>query len=367
MSASPLFNSFTLKNIKLNNRLVVAPMTRVSASECGIASNRMLSYYEDFARGNFALIITEGIYIDNAWSQTYAYQSGIVSFMQIAAWRKITEAVHAQQGKVIAQIQHSGALSQDNFHTEGTVSASAVEPEGTQLTFYRGKGKYPVPRELNDAEIQQIIHSFADAAANAVHDAGFDGVEIHGANGYLLDQFFTDYTNLREDKWGGDTAGRLTLILEVIKAVRTRLGAESIIGIRISQSKVNDFHHKWAHGEDDARTVFTLLAQSGIDYLHLTEYEAWQPAFESGPLSLVALAHKYAPDLTIIANGGLHEPQRAIEVLSAGADLIALGRGALANHDWPNRVKTGRPLAEFDRDILGPVADIKDSELPASC
>lgn len=364
MSVSSLLSSFKIKNKHLINRLVVAPMTRVTASEDGIASNRMLSYYEDFARGRFGLVITEGIYIDQTWSQTYAYQAGIVSPSQTAAWRKITDAVHAQDGKIIAQIQHSGALSQGNFHKDGTVSASAVEPKGTQLSFYRGEGKYPVPRELNEDEIQNIIRSFAEAAARAISDAHFDGVEIHGANGYLLDQFFTDYTNKRVDKWGGDTAGRLSLSLEVIKAVRARLGVEAVVGIRISQGKVNDFHHKWANGEEDACTAFTLLAQSGIDYLHVTEYEAWEPAFEGTELSLVELARKYAPELTIIANGSLHEPERAEEVLVAGADLIALGRGALANHDWPKRVETGAALAEFDHEILGPLADIKDRELP---
>lgn len=364
MSDSPLFSRYKLKTCDLRNRLVVAPMTRVSASEEGIASHRMRSYYEDFARGGFALVITEGIYIDEAWSQTYAYQSGIVSAAHCAAWRSINDAVHARNGKIIAQIQHAGALSQGNHYKTGTVSASAVEPKGTQLSFYRGEGKYPVPRELNDADIQQIIENFAVAAANAVNEAHFDGVEIHGANGYLLDQFLTDYTNKRSDKWGGESVARLNFILAVINAVRTRLGNEAVVGIRISQGKVNDFHHKWANGEDDARTIFSLLAQSGIDYLHVTEYEAWQPAFEKGGRSLVALARKYAPDLTIIANGSLHEPQRAEEVLKAGADLIALGRGALANHDWPQRVEQNQSLATFNHDILGPIADIKESELP---
>jgi 2,4-dienoyl-CoA reductase-like NADH-dependent reductase (Old Yellow Enzyme family) len=137
------------------------------------------------------------------------------------------------------------------------------------------------------------------------------------------------------------------------------------VGIRISQAKVNDFTHKWENGEKDAKTVFTLLGASGIDFLHLTEFEAWQPAFKDNSLSLVSLARQFAPELTIVANGSLHEAHRAEEVIEAGADFIALGRGALANHDWPNRVKTGEAIREFDREILAPIADIKDSELPA--
>ncbi|MDY0921635.1 MULTISPECIES: NADH:flavin oxidoreductase [unclassified Leclercia] len=364
MKTLSLFTPGHIGNVALKNRLAVAPMTRVTASEEGIASERMKAYYEDFARGGFGLVISEGIYIDKAWSQTYAFQAGLTSPEQVAGWRHITDAVHQQNGRIFAQIQHSGALSQGNHFLDGTVGPSAVRPVGKQMTFYRGEGDYPVPRELNEEEIQSIIDSFADAASYAVFDAGFDGVEIHGANGYLLDQFFTDYTNQRTDYWGGDIAGRLRLSLEVIKAVRKRVGQAIPVGIRISQGKVNDFFHKWANGEDDARVVFTLLAESGIDYLHLTEFEAWQPAFPENPVSLVELARKYAPRLTIMANGSLHDASRAQQVMDMGADLISLGRGALANHDWPERVAAGEAVREFDSAILGPIADIKDAELP---
>lgn len=365
MSSELLFSASCIGDVPLQNRLAVAPMTRVTASEEGIAGDRMKAYYEDFSRGGFALTITEGIYIDKAWSQTYAYQAGIVNDAQAAAWKRITDAAHDRGGKIFAQIQHSGALSQGNHYLEGTVGPSAVRPVGKQMGFYRGEGEYPVPRELTESEIQGIIECFADAASRAVTQAGFDGIEIHGANGYLLDQFFTDYTNQRTDKWGGDIAARLTLSLDVIKAVRSRVGERIPVGIRISQGKVNDFFHKWANGEEDARVVFTLLAASGIDYLHLTEFEAWKPAFEGNSASLVALARKYAPDLTIVANGNLHDPVRAEQVLNEGADIIALGRGALANHDWPYRVKYHQSLNDFDSSILGPIADIKDSEIPA--
>lgn len=363
MNALPLFTPSSIGKVTLKNRLVVAPMTRVTASEEGVASERMKAYYEDFTRGGFALVISEGIYIDKEWSQAYAFQAGLTSPQQVAGWRDVTDAVHQQGGHIFAQIQHSGALSQGNSFREGTVAPSALRPVGNQMTFYRGEGEYPVPRALSEEEIQGIISSFADAASNAVNQAGFDGVEIHGANGYLLDQFFTDYTNLRTDCWGGDIAGRLQLILEVIKSVRQRLGQAIPVGIRISQGKVNDFFHKWANGEDDARIAFTLLAESGIDYLHLTEYEAWQPAFPGNLLSLIELGRKYAPNLTIMANGSLHDECRALQVMEMGADFIALGRGALANHDWPQRVANGKSVREFDNAILGPIANIKDSEL----
>ncbi|HHB1425000.1 TPA: NADH:flavin oxidoreductase [Serratia odorifera] len=365
MSLSPLFSPNAVNRLRLRNRLVVAPMTRVTASQDGIASERMQRYYQDFARGGFGLTITEGIYIDDQWSQTYDFQAGLINDAQANAWLSITDALHVHGGKMIAQLQHAGALSQSDRYRQGTVAPSAVQPQGEQLTFYRGEGQYPLPRQLSDAEIRAIIDSFAGAAERAVSQAGFDGVEIHAANGYLLDQFLTKHTNLRSDKWGGDTAQRMSLNLAVIDAVRSRLGNDALVGIRISQGKVNDFQHKWENAEQDARTVFTLLAESGVDYIHLTEHQAWQPAFADGGLSLVALARKYAPEVTIIANGGLHEVAKAEALLQQGADLIALGRGALANHDWPKRVEGGEPLREFDRRILGPIADIKDSELPS--
>lgn len=135
------------------------------------------------------------------------------------------------------------------------------------------------------------------------------------------------------------------------------------LGIRLSQGKVNDFDHKWDEGEAGAKAVFQRLATSGIDFLHVTEHEAWQPAFDAAGESLAALAHRHAPSLTLIANGGLHQPQRALQLTEQGADVIALGRGALANPDWPRRVRQGLALQAFDRALLGPIADIKASEL----
>ena len=127
-----------------------------------------------------------------------------------------------------------------------------MKPKGQQLEFYYGSGEYRTPRTLSEEQIRDIISSFADSAELAVSDATFDGVEIHAANGYLLDQFLTDYTNQRIDGWGGSTENRLAITLEVIRAVRGKIGAEKTLGVRISQGKVNDFHHKWKEGEDGA-------------------------------------------------------------------------------------------------------------------
>ncbi|WP_380178716.1 NADH:flavin oxidoreductase [Kalamiella sp. sgz302252] len=359
---SLLFKAGQINRIAFKNRLLVAPMTRISASETGVPGEVMQRYYASFAQGGFGGVITEGIYIDSAWSQTYAFQPGIVSDEQVAGWRAVTEAVKKAGSVVIAQLIHGGALSQANRHRANTVGPSAIKPRGQQMAFYYGKGEYAVPEAMNEQQIQEVIASFADSAQRAVAEAGFDGVEIHGANGYLLDQFFTDYQNQREDSWGGSLENRLRLTLEVIRAVRAKIGREAMLGVRISQGKVNDFHHKWQEGEAGALRVFRLLEEAGVDYIHVTEYQAWQPAFANNQRSLAELARAGAPNTVIIANGGLDNGELAAEQLKASADYVAIGKAALANHDWPLRVDQGEALRPLAENVLSPVATIKEDE-----
>jgi 2,4-dienoyl-CoA reductase-like NADH-dependent reductase (Old Yellow Enzyme family) len=360
---APLFTPWQLNGLDLSNRLAVAPMTRISATPEGMPTETMARYYERFARGGFALVITEGIYTDQAYSQGYANQPGLSDLEQAKGWRPVVDAVHAAGGKIVAQLMHAGALSQANRFRTGTAGPSAVRPKGLQMAFYRGDGPYRLPRAMSETDIAEAIQGFARAAAFAIEVAGFDGVEIHGANGYLLDQFLTDYANLRSDAWGGAIAQRVRLSVEVARAVRQAVGNAIPAGIRISQGKVNDFTHKWAEAEAGAEAVFGALADTGLDYVHVTEFEAWRPAFSDDGPSLVSLARKHAPELTIIANGSLHDPVRAEQVLRDGADLIALGRGALANPAWPRLVMDGRALQSFDRALLSPLGNIKPSEL----
>jgi 2,4-dienoyl-CoA reductase-like NADH-dependent reductase (Old Yellow Enzyme family) len=362
---SALYSALDIAHVKLANRLAVAPMTRVTASADGVPTEMMAHYYARFARGGFGLVITEGSYIDQAHSQAYEYQPGLAEDAQANGWRAVVRAVHAAGGKAFAQIQHAGALSQGNRYRSETIAPSEVRPRGEQMKFYRGQGPYPVPRAMSEQDIADVIASFAAAAVRAVDVAGFDGVEIHGANGYLLDQFLTDYTNLRTDRWGGDIARRVALSVEVVKAVRGAVGDRAPVGIRISQGKVNDFAHKWAEAEAGAEAVFGALADAGVDYLHVTEFEAWRPAFGGEGDSLAALARRHAPGVAIIANGNLHDPARAVAMRQAGADMVALGRGALSNPDWPHRVTERADLAAFDPSVLAPIADIKASELAA--
>ena len=352
-----------IKGAHLRNRLAVAPMTRVTATEEGLATQAMRDYYLRYAKGGFGLIITEGLYTDKAFSQGYPNQPGLADEAQAIEWAKLNEDLHAHGALVFAQIMHAGALSQGNRYRSHGVAPSAVQPLGEQMSIYHGNGAYKVPVEMTEAEIAEAIQAFADTAARAVESAGFDGVEIHGANGYLLDQFLTAHTNLRKDRWGGDTARRMNFLIAVVVAVKQRVGAKAPVGIRISQGKVNDFTNKWLAGENDARTIFGALADAGVDFIHVTEHEAWKPAFEGSHKTLVALAREYAPGVTIIANGGLHAFDRGGEALRGGADMIALGRGALSNPDYPSLIEADLALREFDGSILQPIAHIKASEL----
>ncbi|WP_318619407.1 NADH:flavin oxidoreductase [Priestia megaterium] len=358
-----LFEPFNLGTATLKNRVGVAPMTRISATEKGFVTDKMINYYRSFAEGGFGLIITEGTYIDDKYSQTYDYQPGIVFEEQVESWNKLINSVHAEGAKVIMQLQHSGALSQGNRFVQGTIAPSSVQPKGEQLTFYSGKGPYVTPREITKEEIAGVIQSFV-ASAKRAKSAGAEGIEIHGANGYLLDEFLTDYTNQRTDEYGGSVENRVRLLEEIVQAIRAAVGKEFIVGIRISQAKVNDPTHKWAGKEKEAEIIFTKLGQTELDYIHVTEYKAWEPAFDSSDATFAALAKKYSK-LPIIANGHLEDTEKAIKLLESGdADIVTLGKGALANHDWVQKVQNGEHLREFNaEEILSPSAVIKDFEL----
>ncbi|MDZ3830790.1 MAG: NADH:flavin oxidoreductase [Sphingopyxis sp.] len=354
-----LFDPMKIGLLGLKNRLAVAPMTRVSATETGHATARMGDYYNSFAEGGFGLIITEGLYTDQSFSQGYLFQPGVADAAQRDGWAPIVERVHASGAHMIAQLMHAGALSQGNRFRADTRGPSAVRPSGEQMAFYRGSGSYRMPSEMSRSEIDEAIAGFAAAAVRA-REAGFDGVEIHGANGYLLDQFLTEGVNRRTDAYGGAVAERLRITLETAEAVRAAVGQDFIVGVRSSQGKVNDFLYKW-RGADEAAEIYGLLGQAPIDYIHTTEFEAWQPAFESGA-SLASLAKRHS-GLPVLANGSLHDPMRAAQlILDHGVDAVTLGRGALTHADWPRRTASGTGIAEFDRRILSPLADLDNAD-----
>lgn len=347
-------------SLSLPNRLVVAPMTRVSATADGHATALMADYYEAFAAGGFGLVITEGIYTDKAYAQGYLFQPGLADDAQRDAWRAVVDRVHGQGGRIVAQLMHAGALSQGNPYRDTAKGPSAVLPKGQQMAFYRGEGPYRMPEAMSADDIAEAIDGLAQAARRA-QEAGFDGVEIHGANGYLLDQFLTAHTNVRNDGYGGSLDKRLRLTVDVIQAVRQATSAPFVVGVRCSQGKVNDFTHKWEGGEADAAHIFRTLGAQQIDYLHTTEFEAWRPAFGEHGASLAALARQHV-SVPVLANGSLHDATQAEGMLARQeADFVSLGRGALTHADWPARLRAGAARETFDRGLLAPIADLANA------
>ncbi|AKS34612.1 tRNA-dihydrouridine synthase [Mycolicibacterium goodii] len=361
-SAHPALSSARLGTIELDNRLAVAPMTRVSASPDGTPTAAMADYYAEFARGGFGLVITEGTYTDMTHSQGYLNQPGLATDDHVAGWRPVTDAVHAAGVPIVAQLMHAGALSQGNSHGVATIAPSAVPPHGSPLAEYGGSGAWPTPREMSAADIEAVVAGFADAAVRA-RAAGFDGVEIHAANGYLLDQFLTTYTNHRTDQYGGDVTNRIRLTAQIAAAVRAEVGPDFLVGVRLSQTKVNDFHYRWPGGTHDAQVIFTALADTGVDYLHIASEgrDFIEGARLDDGRTITGVARQVT-GLPVIANGGMHDPGQAGRVLDGGhADVLSIGRGALANPDLPQRLSTGDPLEGFDHAMLSPMATIANS------
>lgn len=358
-----LFDSFHLDSRTLQNRYVVAPMTRISAEADGRANDTMKEYYRRFAKGGFAAIISEGIYTDQSFSQGYNNQPGLATDIQADAWKPVIEAVHDEGSIMIAQLMHAGGQSQGNAYTDETIAPSAIAPKGEQLGFYGGSGPFQTPRAMDEPDLTETKMSFVDSAKRA-KAAGFDGVEIHGANGYLLDQFLTDYLNHREDAYGGSVENRLRYVLEVVDEVLAAVGEDFIVGIRISQGKVADQAHKWAGGEKEAEEIFGVLGKTGLDYIHVTDGDAAAASFGEGTRTLAEAAKAFSK-ITVIANGQLQDPEKAEALLTSGqAHLVSIGTGALANPDLPNKVKDSKELNAFDFEkILLPQAEVKEVEL----
>lgn len=348
---------FKLNTSTLKNRAIVAPMSRVSTMGDGIPTVEMADYYKSFAEGGFSVIISEGTYTDRHFAQAYPNQPGITNDEQLAGWKKVVDAAKSKGAKIILQLMHAGALSQ---HLSNTRAPSKIEPMRTMLPGYsRKQGRYPTPEAMNLADIDQVVDGYIASAQRAV-EAGFDGVEIHAANGYLLDQFITDYTNMREDQYGGSVENRVRLTCEITKKIQSATPEGFIVGVRLSQGKVNDFDYLWAGGLEDGKVIFPAVAAAGADYIH---FASEGQGFDHGCLTRGGESlTKQASELTklpIIANGGLHDPAEAERILKGGhADLVALGTGALANPDWPTKLEKGLSINPFDPAIFANGVDI---------
>jgi 2,4-dienoyl-CoA reductase-like NADH-dependent reductase (Old Yellow Enzyme family) len=351
-----LFSEGQLGRLRLPNRCLVSSLTRASATEKGLVTDQMMNYYCEFAEGGWGGLLTEAIYIDEKYSQGYRFQPGLANAAQTAGWSRVVEAVHQRGTKFLAQLFHAGAVNQGNAWITGSVAPSAIQPKGEQIARYRGsQGPFQMPREITREEIFAVVESFVRAAQNA-QAAGFDGVELHGANGYLPDQFLTSYTNQRTDEFGGALESRLRFHVLVLQALRKAL-PEFTIGVRISQTKVNDLEYSWPGGEADARVIFPALEAAGADYIHVAAHLGVSPVFGTDR-SLSGLAKRYTR-LPIIANGKLHDPALAESALAQGeGDFCSIGKGALADPHWAKKILAGKPPVAFAMDMISPHATL---------
>lgn len=340
MSASKLFEPYTLGAITLANRVVMAPLTRNRAGEGFVSSEFAAEYYSQ--RASAGLIIAEASQISQQ-GQGYQDTPGIYTQAQIDGWREVTDAVHAKGGKIFLQLWHVGRISHNDLQPEGgaPVAPSAIR---AQAKTYVNNTFVDVsePRALELEELPGIINDFRQAAANAIA-AGFDGVEIHGANGYLLDQFAKDGANVRTDAYGGSIENRARLMLEVAEAVVNEIGAERT-GIRISPvSPANGV--TTSDPQAQFNYIVEKLSDLNLVYLHVVEGATGGPR-DVAPFDFDALRSKFKN--TYLANNG-YTLELANERLDAGkADLIAFGRPYIANPDLVERLRTGAEIVNFN-------------------
>lgn len=336
MTATALFESYVLGDQILANRILMSPLTRNRAGPGSVATELMADYYAQ--RASAGLIISEATQISQQ-GQGYQDTPGIYTDEQVAAWRKVTDAVHARGGKMFAQLWHVGRVSHVAFQPDGgaPVAPSAIH---SQSHTFLGGGFVPVspPRALDLAEIPGIVADYRRAATNAIA-AGFDGVEIHAGNGYLLDQFAKDGANQRTDAYGGSVENRARLMLEVTQAVADAVGAQRT-GIRLSPiSPMNDLTASDPQAQFDH--IVAALDAIGIAYIHVFEMD---PAV--APFDYARLRGLFSG--SYIANND-YDRDRAEAALAEGrADLFAFGRPFIANPDLVERMRVRAPIAPID-------------------
>jgi N-ethylmaleimide reductase len=332
-----LFTPLQLGANSLKNRIVMAPMTRARANPDRSPNALMAEYYAQ--RASAGLIIAEATQISEQAAGAIA-TPGIHTAAHVNGWRLVTEAVHAQGGKIFLQLWHTGRASHPEFQPNGKipVSASAVKPAG-ELYTPSGKQPFVTPRALEVAEIPAIIQTYVDATKRA-QDAGFDGVEIHAANGYLIDQFLRDGVNQRSDRYGGSIENRLRLMLEVTTAVVEAWSVDRV-GIRLSpKNPYLDMR------DSDPNPLFTAIAAAlnpfNLAYLHVAEGVPGQ--FLAGKDAPATPLMREVYQGKLIVNGGYDLSQGNDAIQSGGADLVAYGVPFIANPDLPERLKLGAAL-----------------------
>ncbi|WP_053179097.1 alkene reductase [Pseudomonas kilonensis] len=340
MTDQILFTPYTLGDLTLSNRVVLAPLTRNRAGQGFVPSEFAATYYSQ--RASAGLLISEASQISQQ-GQGYQDTPGIYTQAQIAGWRTVTEAVHAKGGRIFLQLWHVGRVSHVDLQANGAapVAPSALRP-ATKVFVNNSFEDVSEPRALDISELPGIVNDFRQAAANAIA-AGFDGVEIHGANGYLLDQFLKDGANVRTDAYGGSIENRARLLLEVTAAVVDEVGANRT-GLRISPvSPANGVSSSAPQAQFDY--LVDQLDALDIVYLHVVEGATGGPR-DVVPFDFAALRQRFKN--TYIANNGYDLDLATSRLVEDKADLIAFGRPFIGNPDLVERLRTGSPLSAFN-------------------
>ncbi|WP_444934157.1 alkene reductase [Microbulbifer sp. JTAC008] len=358
MKNESLFSEINLGPYTLKNRIVLPPLTRSRSSQPGnIANDLMANYYSQRAGAGF--MVTEGTQIEPR-GQGYAWTPGIYSKEQIEGWKKVTKAVHDQGGIIFAQLWHVGRVSHTSLQpgNAAPVAPSAIRADAVKVFIETGPGQGALaepsePRALTTEEVKELVQLYAQAARNAM-EAGFDGVELHCANGYLVNQFISEHTNHRDDEYGGSLENRLRFLKEIVAAVSNEVSGERL-GVRFAplfESTDEDRVYLGLVESDPHKTyieAIKLLNEAGIAYLSLAEAD-WDNAPD--------LPENFYREVREIFGGrimyaGKYSPEKALRVLDAGnGDIFGFGRPFIANPDLPTRIRNEWPLNQVDPNTM---------------
>lgn len=345
-----MFQSIQLGELTLANRIVMPPMTRSRASQSDKAANKMMAQYYA-QRASAGLIVAEGTQI-SLMGQGYAWTPGIYSQEQIEGWKLVTDAVHAKGGAIFAQLWHVGRVTHpDNIGGKQPISSSALKAENVKVFVDNGTDEpgfvdVVEPREMTKEDIKQVVAEYRQAALNAI-EAGFDGIELHAANGYLVNQFIDSEANTRTDEYGGSIENRLRFLGEVVEAMADAIGAERI-GVRLAPfTSLNGTVDKTPI--ETYTTAAALLNKLNVVYIHIAEVD-WDDAPDTPAAFKLAIRGAYQG---VIIYAGRYDAEKAASALESGlADMIGFGRPFVANPDLPARIKNGYPLATHDPSTL---------------
>lgn len=345
---SPLFDRIEIAGLALPNRLVMAPMSRYFCPD-GIPHAEVAAYYRRRVEGGIGLILSEATYIDHPSAECY---TGVPRFHGVAldGWKQVIDTVHAAGGRMFPQLWHVGS-----FRQPGMAPDPAMPGLGPSENTNTAVGGDSATRAMTETEIAEVIAAYARAAADA-RRLGFDGVELHGAHGYLMDEFLWDRTNRRTDHWGGDHVGRTAFPAAVVAAVRAAVGPDFPVSMRWSQWKQQDYTARLADTPEMLGQILRPLADAGLSILHSSTRRVWEPAFpDADPARTMSGWVKELTGLPTISVGGVGLEQAGIKTSAAASmdalaaplargeiDLLAVGRAVLADADWPKLVRGGR-------------------------